>query len=48
VWGEVHTEYWWGDHLKDPGVEMRITLKLIFNKWNGDMDWVDLAQNRNR
>jgi hypothetical protein len=24
------------DHLEDPGVEERIILKLIFNRWNGD------------
>jgi len=34
IWGkrEVHTGFWWGevregDHLKDPGVEVRIILK---------------------
>jgi hypothetical protein len=33
-------DYWWGnvgegDHLKDPSVDGRIILKLIFEKWNG-------------
>jgi hypothetical protein len=38
--GEVHTGFWWGnlrnrDHLEIPGVEGRIILKLIFEKWDG-------------
>jgi hypothetical protein len=37
-----------GDHLKDPGVDGRIILKWIFERWNGGIDWVDLAQDRNR
>jgi len=37
----VHTE--WGDlmeshHLEDLGVNGRVILKCIFNRWNGDMD----------
>jgi hypothetical protein len=35
--GEVHTEFWLGDHLEDPGVD-RIVLKRICSKWDGDMD----------
>jgi len=36
--GEVHVRFWWGnlkerDHLKDLGVDGRITLKWMFNKW---------------
>ena len=34
------------DHLEDPGVDGWIILKLIFKKWYGAMDWIDLAQNR--
>ena len=35
-------------HLEEPGVDGRIILKWIFRKWDGDMDWINLAQNRNR
>ena len=34
------------NHLEDPGVDGRIILKLIFEKWDGDMDWIDLAHDR--
>jgi hypothetical protein len=34
--------------LKNPGVNGKIILKLIFEKWNGCMDWIDLAQDRDR
>jgi hypothetical protein len=51
VWGkrEMHTGFWWGDmrecdHLGDPGVGGRIILKWIFKKWDGSMDWIELAQ----
>jgi len=36
------------DHLKDPGVDGRITLRWIFRKWNGGTDWIDVAENGDR
>ena len=36
------------DNLKDPGIDGRIILKWIFEKWDGGMDWIDMAQDRDR
>jgi len=36
------------DDLKGPGVNGRIILKWIFRKLDGSMNWIDLAQNRDR
>jgi len=32
------------DHLEDPGIDGRIILRCILRKWDGGMDWIDLAQ----
>jgi hypothetical protein len=34
--------------LKDPGVDGRIILKWVFEKWNGGMDRIDLARDKDR
>jgi hypothetical protein len=49
----VHTEFWWGDrregdHLGDPGLDGRIIRRWIFGKWYGGMNWIGLAQDRDR
>jgi len=34
--------------LEDLVVNGRIILRSIFRKWDGDMVWIDLAQDRDR
>jgi len=34
--------------LEDQGIDWRIILKWIFRKWEGGMDWIDLAEDRDR
>ena len=51
--GEVYTGFWWGnlgerDHLEDPGIDGRIILRWIFRKMDVGMEWIDLAQDRDR
>ena len=37
------------DHLGDPGLDGRVILRWIFRKWDvGGMDWIELAQDRDR
>jgi len=36
-------------HLGDSGVDGRIILRWIFRKWDvGDVDWIEVAQDRDR
>jgi len=35
-------------HLEDPSVDGRIILRPIFRKWDGGMDWIELAQDRGK
>jgi hypothetical protein len=50
--GETHTEFQRRNlregHLKEPGVNGRIIVKCIFEKWDGGKDWIDRAQDRDR
>jgi hypothetical protein len=52
--GQVHTGFWWGslkkgDHFENSGVDERIILKWIFERLDGGgMDWIHLAQDRDR
>ena len=51
VWiGDVHTEFWWRNLREgDPGVDGRIILESIFEKWDGQgIDWICLAQDMDR
>jgi hypothetical protein len=34
--------------LKDPGIDGRIILKCILEKWDGDINWTNLVQDRDR
>jgi len=50
---ETYTGFWWGnvrerDNLEDTSINGKIVLKWIFRKLDGGMDWIDLAQDRDR
>jgi hypothetical protein len=34
--------------LKDPEVDERVILKWVFKKWDGGMDWIALAKDRDK
>jgi len=51
--GEVHTGFWWEnpkerDHLEDPGIVGRIILNGSSGSRCGVIDWIGLAQDRDR
>jgi hypothetical protein len=34
------------DYLVDPGVDGKIILRQIFRKWKLELDWIELAKDR--
>ena len=49
----MHTQFWWGnaregDTLNDIGVNGSKILKEIIKKWDGGVDWINLAQDRDK
>jgi hypothetical protein len=55
TWGReiLHTGFWRGNlrgghHLKDPSIDEMIILKTDLRKVGWGMDWIDLAQDRDR
>jgi hypothetical protein len=49
----VLTRFWWrnlkeGHHLEDLDVDGMIILKLYLRNKMGDIDWLDLARDRDR
>ena len=55
VWrgGEVHIGFWWEnlreeDNLEEVSVDWKIILKWVLKKFVGSMNWIDLAQDRDR
>jgi hypothetical protein len=37
-----------GDYLEEPDLDGRIILKLIFERLDGGIDWIDMVQGRDR
>jgi hypothetical protein len=44
----VRAGFWWGNLREDPSVDGSIILSWNIRKWDGGMDWIDLAQNKDR
>jgi len=50
---EIYEECWWGNlrernHLENRDVVGRTILRWIFRKWDVGMEWIELAQDRDR
>jgi hypothetical protein len=50
---EASTGFWWGNQRErnywgEPDIDERIILRWIFRKWDVGMDWIELAQDRDR
>jgi len=50
---DLCTGFWWvnltdRDRLEDTNLDGRIILRWIFREWDGSVDWVELAQDRDR
>jgi len=50
---ELHTEFWRGilrerSYLEGVVIYGMVILKRIFKKWDGGVDWIDLAEDRKR
>ena len=45
----MHTGFWFRNMSeRDLGIDGRIILKWVFEKLDGDINWIDLAESRNR
>jgi hypothetical protein len=44
LWGNIRL----GEQLQDLGTDGSTRLTKIIKKWEGGMDWIDLAQDRDR
>jgi hypothetical protein len=45
--------FWWGNlkeghHVEDNGVHERTILKWILRQWDGEINWIAVAQDRDR
>ena len=36
------------DHLEDLSADERVILKWVFNKWDENIDWIDVVEDGNR